>query len=262
MDSRDALNQISTAKVRLNEVFPQYKDIIEGTSIYLLPEENKLEERNRIAIELGAQSKPDVENTVAETIYGSKATAILVFFEPLDHDRLNHFLFHEFGHVFSLISNRALYTEALKDSESKNYTSLSAGANVWSELIAEAVALRVEGGKPDAVPTNAVMELQRELDAAINVGRFNPYSFSYYCARYFEDPTIVSYRSNNPDSIIGTENCDQKIIPVLEETLRVVSMQLSQEEYWIIDRQTLNSLGRIVEVLFDYCFVRQFRKPI
>ena len=263
MDKRVALNQIGTAKARLDEYFPQYKDIIEGTSIYLLPKENQLEERNQIAVELGAKSKVNIENTAAETINGSKATAIIVYFETLNQEQFVHFLFHEFGHVLSLNSNRTLYAEALKATESKNITSFSAGFAVWGELIAEAIAFRVEGKMPDDVPSTAVIRIQQELDAAVNVSLFNPYPFSCFCARYFEDPTIVLYRANNPDSIIGTNNCEKEIIPLLKEALSVVSMQLNQKKYWIIDRQTIISLGRIVEALFDYCFFRElFRKLI
>lgn len=258
MDKQTAVDLIQPTREKLINAFPQYVSLITSVPIHLLSEENKLEERNQIATELEATSKNEIVNTAAETIFTSKGIAVIIYYQHLSRKRFIHFLLHEFGHVISIYSSRDLFSEAEEETRTGRMSSLSEGAGVWGELIAETIAYRIENGKANPVPIENVYRLQEELDASVNSGLFNPYSFAFFCAKYFEDPTIVLFRSFNSSNIVGAANCNDGIIPYLEATLQVVSTQLSREDYWRIDRHTLMSLGVCIKNLYDYCFKKLF----
>lgn len=253
MKKQDALKMVGPAKAKLIAAFPQYAQLIEDTEVYLLSSKDKTDKRNGIAAELSARPKAAIVDTASEAIAGKDRFAVVMYYQDIRPTLFVHYLFHEFGHVISIDANRELFSEAQEDVDQDKDTPLRNGSALWSELIAEVIAYRAEDGEPDSNSWEATARIEALMDEAVNTGYFEPYPFAFYCAMFFEDPTIIAYLYRHPDAAVGANNCDDAIMPYLENALQTVAVQLDKEKYWIIDRKSLCDLGNCVNDLWDYC---------
>ena len=262
MRKQNAESLIAPAKARLTEVFPQYAELIADTPVYLLTSTDKADKRNKIAEELSAPKRYDLCDTAGMTIVGVERYAVIMFYPDINDYEFTHFLYHEFGHVISIYACRELSDEAQNDYDLKKDTPLCSGQSVWSELIAEAIAYRVEDGPPSAISWDATDRIRKWMDEAVNSGYFQSYPFAFYLAMFFEDPTIIAYLYRHPNAAVGADHCDDEIMPLIEAALCVPRDQLSEDEYWIISRQRLIEFGNCVNDLWDYCAEKQRNKAI
>lgn len=133
-------------------------------------------------------------------------------------------------------------------------TYLRSGASLWSELVAETFAYRVE--QNGFSPYRGFSELQAEslMDEAVTTDVFEPYPFAFYLAMFFEDPEILYYRDKYPNATIGANHCDDEIMPIIENTLNIVAPLLDKDDVWNIREEELVSVGKCVNELWDYCW--------
>lgn len=257
MKKQDAERLIQPVKARLIKEFPQYAARIEGTAVFLISSQNKLEKRNQFASEIGAGLKNEVNKTAGESLIGPEQAAVVMYYQSVQAKDFRHFLLHEFGHILTYYATKELFYEAEKDGELDRDTPIRNGMAVWSELIAEVIAYRTD----DDMPYNSLIEanarIESYMDQAVNSGYFEPYWFAFYCAMFFEDPIIIDYSIKHEYAAIGANHCDDEILPLIQAALSIIVDQLDKEEYWSIDRKTLYKLGNCVDDLWEYCAQKQ-----
>lgn len=249
-----AQEQVFNVKNELKNTFPELTDLICNTPVYLLSGQNKVMSRNRIAEEIGADGRSSVIDTAAEVLVGKNNFAIIMYYTRIPKYLFKHFLLHEFGHVASIFHCKSIYDKVQKEIELDSDTELRSGASLWSELVAEAFAYRVEGNR--FAPYGGYSELQAErlMDEAVNVDAFEPYPFAFYLAMFFEDPEILYYRDKYPNAAIGANHCDDEIMPIIEKTLNVVVRLLDKDDVWNVSEMELTSVGKCVNELWTYCW--------
>lgn len=256
MKKQSALSLIGPAISKIRSAFSQYDTLIDSTAIYLFPNQNRLFHRNELAEKLGARRKADLDDTSCEAILGKDGYAVIIYYQLVNEINLPHFLYHEFGHVISLLACKELFMEAEATIDNGELNPLRSGMSVWSELIAKAIAYRIENAAPSPVTWEATKQIELLLDEAVNDGKFSPYPFAFYCAMFFEDPTILSYFCKYPNAAVGADHCDDEIVPLIQDALSITKKQLEKPDYWVISRDTLNGYGECVDSLWDYCNLR------
>ncbi len=258
----EAEAMIAPVKERLKAAFPKYANLVDETSVHLLKSNDNEEQRRQIAAELKARYKEPESETAGETVVGELGFAIEMYYQRISKEVFKHYLLHEFGHVISINACKELYDEAQEDGDYNRDTPLRSGVALWSELIAEVIAYRLEDGEKTPVSWNALTSIEALMDEAVNAEIFAPYPFAFYCAMFFEDPVILDYIEQYPNAAVGTNHCEDSIMPFIEASLTRIDNQLFQEEYWIINRQDLVELGNCVNDLWDYCRHRRLRKVL
>lgn len=256
MRKKDAEPRIAPAKEQLIIAFPQLADLIEQTPVHLISKRNLTERRNKIADELGADEKTKVADTTAEAIVGERGYAVLLYYEHIRDNELEHTIYHEFGHILSIHANPKLHEEVRLDISMDYDTVLRSGSSVWSEFIAEAIAYIVEDGEPNGDIFAINWRLEHLMDEAVNSGYLEPYPLAIYLATMFENPTVDLYLQSHPGAGLGLNNCEDEVVPLLENILMVLSEQLKKDDYYRIERETLEQLGRAVDELWGYCLDR------
>lgn len=244
---------ISEVKLNLKLVFPQFSDIFENTPIQLISGRDILTQTNRIAIEIGAPQVRKLDDTAAITLVGKYKFAIAVYYRRIPEYLFKHFLFHEFGHIISIADNREIYDEIQKDTAQDIHTSVRSGGAMWSEMIAEVFAYRIEKNSFAPYKGYALYKIEEKIDSAVNNGYFSVYDMAFYLAMFFEDPEVISYLYNFPNAALGTNNCDDDIIPILESILKTVDSIIGKDEFWKITKNAITELGEEVDALWDYC---------
>ncbi len=258
----EAEAMIAPVKERLKAAFPKYANLVDETSVLLLKSNDNEEQRRQIAAELKARYKEPESDTAGETVVGELGFAIEMYYQRISKDVFKHYLLHEFGHVISINACKELYDEAQEDGDYNRDTPLRSGVALWSELIAEVIAYRLEDGEVTPVSWNALTRIEALMDEAVDGDAFAPYPFAFYCAMFFEDPVILNYIEQYPNAAVGTNHCEDGIVPHIEACLTRIDNQLFQEEYWTINRQDLVELGNCVNDLWDYCWHRRLRKVL
>lgn len=248
---------ISTVRTRAKEVFPQYLELIDGTEVALIASKGKLKKRNELAASIGADIKFDLEDAVADVLVGNDKYIIAVYYQKIpDADLLYHFLCHEFGHVISIHLSRVLFDESNADRDNKRDTLIRNGMALWSEFIAEILAYVLDERPPLPVTWPATKRMQELLDEAIGGDYFAPYPFAFYAAMFFMDPTVEVYHSRYPNAAIGMNKYDDDAMSAYTKALKSLDIQLCNNDYWIITRESLERIGEGVNALWDYCLDR------
>lgn len=257
MKKAEAETIANEAKERVEAVFPQYSKLIDSTPIILSSSRDKEKVISRLAATVGADYDPATPGTRAEALVGTNGNAIIIFYFSIDERQLPRVIYHELGHIISVCSCNNLIAEARQDIVEKRDTLLGNGVSLWNEFITEVIAYRVEGYvQRNTWHANFIME--RLIDEAVNEERFNQYPFAFYCAMRLVDPAVAAFLNEHPSSSAGMDRCDDEIVPLIENTLAILSQQINKAEYWIIDRKTLIALGECFNDLWDYCSLKRF----
>jgi len=262
MDKNKASEMIQSAQKKVELYFPQYKSLINDISVYLSSSKDKLQTRNQIAREIGAKEETEINDIAGQGIIGKNHYAIIMFFEEIQSFEFTHYLYHEFGHIISIVSCKDLFNEAELEINEGKETLLRKGISIWSEFIAEVIAYRVEEAEPLSLPWVITDKLEALMDKAVNDKYFDFYPFAFYCAIFLEDPTIDMLRYEHPCAAFGADNCDDKIMPYIEKALNILATQLGKEEFWMIDKTTVCDLGKCHNDLWNYCKIQNIDRIV
>jgi hypothetical protein len=196
-------------------------------------------------------------------LIGKKKNAVVVYYQTIANETdFYHFLVHEFGHVISICANKAIYESVQNDIRNNVETERRAGSSIWSECVAEYIALDINRQEPAQITWAATDEMQHYLDLSVGNDHFDPYSLAFFLAMYYNDPTIESYLSRYPGAAIGLDKYDDDLLELMKDVINVIGEQFCKEKYWIIDEETLNKLGVCCENFWNYCELHSFSRKL
>ena len=246
---------IQNAKTRAKDVFPQYSELIDSIEAVLIASKGKLKKRNELAASIGADRKTDLEDAAADVLVGKEKYIIAMYYQGIpDEELFYRFLCHEIGHVISIDSSRDLFDEANADRDNDRDTLIRNGMALWSEFIAEVIAYTLDEKPPQSITWPVTDKMQELLDEAIGGDHFDPYPFAFYAAMFFMDPTVKAYHSMYPNAAIGMDKYDDDAMLAYTQALKALDIQLCNDDYWSITRESLERIGEGVNALWDYCW--------
>ena len=245
---------IQKAKTRVKDVFPQYSKLIDSIEAVLIASKGKLKKRNELAASIDADRKTALEDAAADVLVGKEKYIIAMYYQRIpDEELFYRFLCHEIGHVISIDPARELFDEADADRDNDRDTLIRNGMALWSEFIAEVIAYTLDEKPPQPITWPVTDKLQELLDEAIGRDHFAPYPFAFYAAMFFMDPTVEAYHSMYPNAAIGMDKYDDAM-PAYTQALKALDIQLCNDDYWSITRESLERIGEGVNALWDYCW--------
>ena len=263
LTQKAALPLIETAKSKMINVFPECKEMICDTEVHLISQPNTLKKKNEIAANIGAPELQKLTPDHMETLIGETQNAIVVYYLTIDDEsNFVHYLIHEFGHVISIRAIYDLYRDIQNDTALDIESKRRAGSAIWSEFIAEYIALDVDPTKLHNISWEVTDLLQHYLDEAVDKGYFDTYWFSFYLANYYNDTTIKDYLRRYPGAAIGLDKYDDDLLEILSRVIALLNEQLCKDDYWIIDEKTLVNLGDSFDELWAYCENRDLTKKL
>lgn len=252
MNKNELTILVKEAKERFLDVFPQSAEILAKTDIVLLSNRNRAEMRKKVFEDHGASFREDGDNE-GEALLGYKGFAVIIYTAAIkSENRFRWVLWHELGHVFSFVTCKELFIDAENDKNAWRDTLIRSGMSVWSEFIAEVIAYNVADEPPQPIAWPKQEEMRGLMNAAVNGPVLSTYDLAFYCAIYMEDPTIYAMLQRNKEASIGLDDCDDEIIPLIENLLYILDQQLCKDEHWIIERKMLEAIGQCVDDLFAY----------
>ena len=208
MKKADAERLIPYIKTTFSAAFPTAKKIVEETPIVLIPNRGRTEARNKVIEACGAAYKVDGENR-GEVIFGSKGRAVLLYPTVAESDwDFCHTGWHELGHVFTNLVNKELFIDAENDVRADRDTKRRSGMSVWSEFIAEYIAILIENEEPQPMAWPKQDILANLIQEATGSGSLNPYPLAFYCAMMMGDNTIDAMMQRQHNAAIGLDECD------------------------------------------------------
>lgn len=273
-------------------IYHQFEISVEGIpanadEYRIMPEHIRLiadsgEKRTACFAELGLEPFAHTRTTKGEAISSSDKTnfLILMFYRKIkDENEFARVLFHESGHVISMISSPdyAKVSDAIKiDSEESKTVKL--GAIIWSECIAEAIANRVyeeymtQKETRDGVAPGSYLYRNRFTvqDTAFSLfgqsflsnGTIDYYTLGMYIAYLLTDPSLEAMREVIPEMALGfdtfnketaedfaalTRFCDHKLYALEKENANNDSENYGA--YWNVDAKWLYRLGALAEMV-------------
>lgn len=216
--------------------------------------------------------------TLGETIGSGKRTAVLMYpyqiRYPAEFDRT---LAHEFGHVYFCQQNQTIVSKLkpVKTVEEEGGVA-KFGFSIWSEFIAQSIANLVMNEEPhrirfdrqemfiqqlyDALPgldTKQTAVARNRRSIYLDGYKINPYALGHYCATYLTDPTIVCLLEDEPRAARGLEDCTDKECAAIDDILDLLCKQLDKDRFWIVDEEYLESLGVLLNQLWNVCIMHK-----
>lgn len=254
MKKTNAERLIPYIKTTFIAAFPTAKEIVEETPFVLIPNHGRAEARQN-AIEIcGATYKAD-GNIRGEVIFGSKGRAVLIYTAVAETDRdLCHTGWHELGHVFANLVNKELFVDAENDALANRDTKRRSGMSLWSEFIAEYIAILIEDEDPQAVAWPKQDILAGLIKDAVGTGMLNPYPLAFYCAMMMGDNTVDEMLQRQPNAAIGLDKCDDLLSEMIINLLRLLDKQLCNEDFWSITLKNLENIGAQVDEIWTHCY--------
>ena len=260
---QSALPLIDRAKAKTIQCFPEYAGMIGKLDVHLISKTHALEKRNEIAASIGAFELFDTPRDHMETLIGDARDAVAVYYQTLkDEYRFVHYLIHEFGHVISIRASYDVYQEVQKDIAYDVDSKRRAGASIWSEFIAEYLALQVENRPPQEISWGETERLEWYLDHAVGKGNFDYYPYAFYLANYFGNQTICAYLMRNPGAAIGFDKYDDALVEINGRAVNTLAEQILKDDYWKIDFKTLEKLGDCFDEFWDFCELMEFSRRL
>lgn len=255
MNKGDVESIIPEAKEQFVLFFPEAEKLIANTEICVILNGNRQKKRREIFERYGVKLRED-EPAEGETIVGKQSAAVILYGSVIKNERrCKHVLWHELGHVLSNTLSRDLFEEAEADMEMDRDTLIKSGMAVWSEFIAEYIALLVEDEPASGVAWEKAFQMEQHMDAAVNSGLLQVYPLAFFFAMLLGDATICSWREANGYAVPGLNHCDEDIFPALKEITELLAEQVEQEEFAQISHDTLSHLGECVNALWDFCYM-------
>lgn len=193
---------------------------------------------------------------------------------PVEFDRI---LAHEFGHVYFCQQNQAIVSKLkpVKLVEEEGGVA-KFGFSIWSEFIAQCIANLVLNEEPhrirferqemfiqqlyDALPgldTKQTAVARNRRSIYLDGYKVNPYALGHYCATYLTDPTIVSLLEDEPRAARGLEDCTDEECAAIDDILDLLCNQLDKDLFWIVDETYLESLGILLNQLWNVCILHK-----
>ncbi len=254
MKKVDAEKLIPYIKTTFIAAFPTAKEIVEETPFVLIPNRGRTEARQRAMDACGATYKVDGDNR-GEVIFGPKGRAVLIYTTVAETDwDFCHTGWHELGHVFTNLVNKELFIDAENDVRAERDTKRRTGMSVWSEFIAEYIAILIENEEPQPVAWPKQDILSGLIKDAVGTGMLNPYPLAFYCAMMMGDNTIDEMLQRQPDASIGLDECDDLLSNMIVTLLRLLDKQLCKEDFWDISLEELEGIGAQVDEIWTHCY--------
>lgn len=244
---------IPEAKAKFIEKFPDAASLVEDVEVYVILNSNREKKRLEVFEHCDARVRPD-EPAEGETMLGKNHKAIIIYASVIkSKKRFLYVMWHELGHVYSYAKSSEVFDEAEQDLIHDRDTEVKSGMAVWSELIAEVIALKVE----DAPISNSFylkeMQMEQFMDEAVNSGRLSPYPLAFFFAMLFADNTVQAWVDDNDGNVPGVNNCNEAIFDILSPLTDVLGYQMMEKDFAKISRETLCEIGDLVNCLWDFC---------
>ena len=254
MKKAEAERLIPYIKTTFIAAFPTAKEIVEETPIMLISNRGRAEARQRAFEQTGARFKEDDANR-GEAIFGPKGRAILIYTAVAENDEdFCHTGWHELGHVLTKVVNKDLFIEAENDVNAMHDTQIRSGMAVWSEFIAEYIAILILDEEPEPIAWPKQEILANLIQEATGTGSLNPYPLAFYCALMMGDNTIDAMLHRQPNAAIGLDECDDIAGELIVGLLNLLDEQLCEKEFWNISREMLEKIGAQIDELWSHCY--------
>ena len=254
MRKSDAERLIPYIKTSFIAAFPTAKEIVEETPFVLIPNRGRAEARQKAMDACGASYKADGDSR-GEVIFGPKGRAVLIYTTIAESDwEFCHTGWHELGHVFTNLVNKELFIDAENDMRAERDTKRRTGMSVWSEFIAEYIAILIQDEEPQPVAWPKQDILSALIKDAVGSGMLNPYPLAFYCAMMMGDNTIAEMLQRQPDAAIGLDECDDLLADMIINLLRLLDKQLCKGEFWDITLEDLEGIGAQVDEIWTHCY--------
>ncbi len=254
MKVTDAQRLIPYIKEKFIAEFPMAKEIVEQTPFILISNRGRAEARQKAFDACGARFKEDGDIR-GEVIFGPKGRAVLIYTAVADSEiDFCHTGWHELGHVFTKVVNKQLFIDAENDANAMHDTKIRSGMSIWSEFIAEYIALLVEDAAPQLFAWHKQDMLTHLIAEATTTGSLNPYPLAFYCAMMMGDNTIEVMLERTPDAAIGLNDSDDYLAELVVGLLQKLDEQLCKDEFWDITQEALEGIGDQVDELWTHCY--------
>ncbi len=250
----DAQRLIPYIKESFIAAFPMAKEIVEETPFILISNRGRTEARQKAFDACGARFKED-DDIRGEAIFGPKGRAVLVYTSVADSEiQFCHTGWHELGHVLTKVVNKELFIDAENDVSAMRDTKIRSGMSVWSEFIAEYIAIILMDEEPQPFAWEKQDILAQLIKEALMPGGLNPYPLAFYCAIMMGDNTIEEMLQRVPNAAIGLDECDDKMTDLVIGLLQKLDKQLCKDEFWDISRETLEEIGEQVDEIWTHSY--------
>lgn len=252
MFSKTKMEQfISEAVQAFAEAMPGSGEWLKQIEITLIPERNRPRLRKAAFDKIDAILNDDIETTEGEVIVGEKGIAVLLYSKYLSSS--NHFkwsLWHELGHVCTLVHIRDLHDEATTCVKQHDFTDLAVGYAVWSEFAADCIANLV--ASPEDLPYSIeTLEdvLIQQAQLITSAATIIPALLGHYCATYLSK-VADEFMDDHPDHDCGIAEFTDRQRQALADLLDILIDQLYSDSFWMISCETLEALGRAMNRLW------------
>ena len=248
---------IPEAKAKFVEKFPDAASLVEDVEVYVILNSNREKKRLEVFEYCDARVRPD-EPAEGETVLGKKHKAIIIYASVIkSKKRFLYVMWHELGHVYSYVKSSKVFDEAEQDLIYDRDTEIKSGMSLWSELIAEVIALKVEDAPISSSMYLKAMQMERFMDEAVNTGNLQTYPLAFFFAMLFADNTVQAWSGDNGGIVPGVNNCDDDIFEILKPLTNVLGYQLMKKDFAKISRKKMTEIGELVNYLWDFCIMSQ-----
>lgn len=246
MFSKTKMEQfISEAVQTFAETIPGSGEWLKLIEITLIPERNRPGLRKAAFDKIAAILNDDIDTTEGEVIVGEKGIAVLLYSKYLSSsDHFKWSLWHELGHVCTLVYIRDLHDEATACVREHDFTDLAVGYAVWSEFAADCIANLVASPEDLPYSIETIEEVLVQQAQRITSERtIIPALLGHYCATYLSN-VADKFMDDHPDHDCGIAEFTNRKRQALADLLDILIDQLYSDSFWMISRETLEALGR------------------
>ena len=257
MNKGELENLIPEAKAKFVERFPDAASLVEDLEVYVVLNSNREKKRLEVFEYCDARVRSD-EPAEGETVLGKKHKAIIIYASVIkSKKRFLYVMWHELGHVYSYAKSSEVFDEAEQDYVQNSDTEIRSAMSLWSELIAEVIAHKVEDAPISSSMYLKEMQMEQFMDEAVNSGRLHPYPLAFFFAMYFADNTVQAWSEENGGIVPGLNNCDEDIFEILRPLTDVLGYQLMKRDFARISRKTMVEIGELVNCQWDFCLMQE-----
>ncbi len=231
--------EINAYKSIAVEIFKQKYPFIEVPKFVVCPEMGRTQFRERVFRECDAEETPDSDTMSAETVAGKKDLQIIIYQKMMRTEEcIRHTLWHELGHlVFGLSEDYGI--DISKDTPVRN------GYGIVNEFMAEYIAHTVNDYEAFTDDGASYIYMIAAFDQGANI--INPYYFSLAMAKMLGD-----YSTDIEVALENSMDVPELAIYIMEELYK----QTEKPDFWKVDNEFLEKIGRIYNKLFHECFQR------
>lgn len=257
MNKGELENLIPEAKNRFIEKFPDAKALVEEVEVYVILNSNREKKRLEVFEHCDARLRRD-EPAEGETVLGKKHKAVIIYAAAIkSNKRFLYVMWHELGHVYSYAKSSRLFDEAEQDLIHDRDTEIKSGMSLWSELIAEVIAHKVENAPASAAMYLKELQMEQFMDEAVNSGKLRTYPLAFFFAMFFADNTVQAWSEDNGGIVPGVNNCNEDIFDILHPLTDLLGRQLMKKDFAKVSRKTMVEIGEQINYLWDFCLMQE-----